>query len=115
MTEVHYGDKKRILNNLLIYYQKLAKQYGVCFVFINVLKSARRFNRDQDTQNKLEPNFGEILFQSMTNRVHIDRDSKIGDDIFKASLTKGSLFYQRSSAFDMHFQIKESGVSAKID
>ena len=62
----------------------------------------------------MEPNFGEVLFQGGTNRVHIDRDSKIGDDIFKASLTKGSIYYERTKDFNMHFQIKESGVSSQI-
>lgn len=112
MTEIHYGDKKRILNNILITFQKLAKKYNVCIVLMNILKSARH---KPDVGVKLEPNFGEVLFQSVTNRVSIDRDMKLGDDIFKASLMKGSIFYQRNASFDMHFQIKESGVSSKIE
>jgi hypothetical protein len=63
----------------------------------------------------MEPVFGEALFQCLTNRVHIDRDPKLGNDVFQAHLVKGSIFYQRNAAFDMHFQIKESGVSSRID
>jgi len=112
MTDLHYGDKKRILNNILINFQKLAKKYNISIVLLNTLKSARQ---RELAGNRLEPNFGEVLFQSVTNRVTIDRDLKLGDDIFKAQLLKGSIFYQRNAAFDMHFQIKESGISSRIE
>ena len=111
MADLHYGDKKRILSNVLVTFLKLAKKHNIWIVLNNTLKTSR--NKDQG--NKLEPNFGEVLFQSITNRISIDRDIKLGDDIFKASLLKGSIFYQRNASFEMHFQIKESGVSSKID
>mmetsp|Transcript_26519 Transcript_26519/g.23442 ORF Transcript_26519/g.23442 Transcript_26519/m.23442 type:complete len:117 (+) Transcript_26519:13-363(+) len=116
MGEIHYGEKKRILNNVLIHLLKLSKKYKVCIILINTLKSGRRFNdATGENKNKLEANFGEALFQSVTNRVHIDRDSRVGDDMFMASLTKGSIFYDRMGSFEMHYMIKESGVSAKIE
>lgn len=107
-----HSDKNRVINNVLVMFLKMAKKYDVAIVLINTLRSAKRF---EDKGTRFEPRYGEVLFQSVTNRVSIDRDLKLGDDIFKAQLTKGSIFYQRNGAFDMHFQVKESGISSKID
>jgi RAD51-like protein 2 len=111
-SDQQHSDKSKVLNNSLIMFLKMAKKYDVAIVLINTLKSAKRI---EDKGTRLEPRHGEVLFQSVTNRVSIDRDLKLGDDIFKAQLTKGSIFYQRNGAFDMHFQVKESGISSKID
>ncbi|CAI2374981.1 unnamed protein product [Moneuplotes crassus] len=113
-AERGYQERKRIINNVLIHFLRLSKRFQVCFVLTNILKSVRKFYKESEPTTKLEPNYGEILFQSCTNRVHIDRDSKIGDDIFKATLTKGSMFYERTKEFHMHFQVKESGISGRI-
>ena len=110
-SEGGYGERKRILSNVLVRFLTLAKKYRVAIILVNTLKT----RRDKDQGNKLEPNYGEVMFQSVTNRVMIERDMKLGDDIFKASLLKGSIFYQMSGSFEMHFQVKESGISTKID
>lgn len=110
-TESSYSEEKRFTSNVLLYFLQLAKTYNVAFVLNNTLKSSRK----KDGTSKLEPKFGEHLFQSVTNRVSVDREPKYGDDVFKATMLKGSIFYTRNSTFKMHFRIKESGVSAEID
>ncbi|CAI2374375.1 unnamed protein product [Moneuplotes crassus] len=112
-NEKPYQERKRMVNNMLVHFLKLAKKFQVCFVLTNILKSVRKYGKEQSENiTRLEPNFGEILFQSCTNRVHIDRDSRIGEDVFKATLTKGSIYYERTKEFQTHFQVKESGIAS---
>ncbi len=63
-------------------------------------------------QSKPEPMFGEDLFQSVTNRVMLEKDINLTEDnIIKGRLIKGSMANLHSSNPISHFQINEKGVA----
>lgn len=99
---------------------KVASKFGICVVIVNNMRPGKREyihgSGDQpDTfgqPTKPEPLFGEDLFQSVTNRVMLEKDQhSTEDNIIRGRLIKGSIATYFTAHPTAHFQITEKGIT----
>lgn len=119
-TEIGYGERKRIVSQMLMGLLKVANKFGIAIVIVNNMRPGKReFKEGEGDQpdsygqpTKPEPLFGEDLFQAVTNRVMLERDQhSTEDNIIRAKLVKGSVASFFSSNPTSHFQITEKGIT----
>lgn len=119
-SDLNFNDKNRIINTLCTDLLKLTQEYRVAVMMTNMIKT-KRVAKDQPPRK--EPLFGEVLFQSVTNRIMLKklREKDLGTEresleafsshVFRLQILKASLAKPPSQHEHAYISVSEAGIS----